>query len=220
VAYWDTHESSEWRRSNKIQKWFFKLGHATFATFDDVLEEYKANPSPYFHNAVAQAARNVKQSAWVCALEQRLMNEVGVQYDPLTDQSQQKRRQGCIRDLISIQRGTVLRPFERALSKEVRGKRLMYQDVMIPPAASPFHPQHQLQFAGYPPLLPNPVHPQPPPTWQRTVIQPFSELSDDSSDDASKQQYSVQSGTDSCRSSAYATKGKLAAVTCLFVFSY
>jgi hypothetical protein len=46
----------EWRHANGIQKRFFKLGSVTFATFDDVREKYKANPSPYFHNAVAQAA--------------------------------------------------------------------------------------------------------------------------------------------------------------------
>jgi hypothetical protein len=130
----------EWRRVKRIPTGFFMLGHPTFANFDDVSLEYKANSSPAFHNAVAQAARNVKLPAWVSALEQGLLDLIGFQY--LSDQSigtpQKSRKQGCIRDLISIQRATELHPFENVLRRggANRGGQKFYQDVTISPISS------------------------------------------------------------------------------------
>jgi hypothetical protein len=163
----------EWRRVNKIPTGFFKLGHPTFANFEDVSLEYKANSSPVFHNAVAQAARNVKHPAWVSALEQGLLDLIGFQYscDQLTRQPQKNRRQGCIRDLISIQRGTVLRPFEKVLCREARGGRKFYQDVTISLASSSSsssHPQHQPQY-GYP-LAAYPTHQHPTAIWRHNKV--------------------------------------------------
>jgi hypothetical protein len=163
----------EWRRVNNIQTGFFKLGHPMFATFEDVSLEYKANSSPVFHNAVARAARNVKLPAWVSALEQGLLDLIGFQYscDQSTFQQQKTRRQGCIRDLIAIQRGTVLRPFEKVLFTEARGGRKFYQDVTISPAASSsssFRPQHLPQYSY--PLAAYPTHQHPTTTWGHTVV--------------------------------------------------
>jgi hypothetical protein len=92
----------EWRLVIRIPTGFFMLGHPTFASFEDVSLEYKANSSPAFHNAMAQAARNVKLPAWVSALKQGLLDLIRFQY--LRDESigtpQKSRKQGCIRDLI------------------------------------------------------------------------------------------------------------------------
>jgi hypothetical protein len=81
-------EMCQWNSERVLQ-----ARNAHFGTFEDISREYKANPSPDFHNAMAQAVQDIKIPAWVSALEQWLLDLVRVQYShkQLINQPQQKR---------------------------------------------------------------------------------------------------------------------------------
>jgi hypothetical protein len=54
----------KWRSNNGIQTCIFKLGHQSFALFEDVTAKFKANSHPEFHNAVAQTVQNLSTQEW------------------------------------------------------------------------------------------------------------------------------------------------------------